>query len=81
MNDYNGITNFDELIELEHGKTRTGSRNEYEENAQRRRVGWAWQRLSVHKASSDFLIEIFRFTKEFSKYEADQFPRTEVRGN
>src|SRR5574344_1804872 len=28
------ITNFDELIELEHGKIGTDSRNEYEEKAQ-----------------------------------------------
>ena len=34
MNDYEGISNFDELIELEHGKIGTDSRNEYEENAQ-----------------------------------------------
>ncbi len=34
MKDYNGITNFDELIEREHGKIGTESRNEYEEKAQ-----------------------------------------------
>ena len=34
MTDYNGITNFDELIEKEHGKIGTDSRNEYEERAQ-----------------------------------------------
>ena len=33
MTDYNGIKNFDELIEREHGKIGTDSRNEYEENA------------------------------------------------
>lgn len=32
--DYNNITNFDELIELEHGKLGTETRSEYEENAQ-----------------------------------------------
>lgn len=33
MTDYRGITNFDELIEREHGKIGVDSRNEYEENA------------------------------------------------
>ncbi|MDX9919387.1 MAG: helix-turn-helix transcriptional regulator [Paludibacter sp.] len=32
--DYNNIKNFDELIELEHGKIGTESRNDYEESAQ-----------------------------------------------
>ena len=32
--DYNNIKNFDELIELEHGKIGTESRNDYEERAQ-----------------------------------------------
>ena len=31
MKDYKGINNFDELIEKEHGKIGTDSRNEYEE--------------------------------------------------
>ena len=34
MIDYKNITNFDELIELEHGKLGTESRNQYEERAQ-----------------------------------------------
>ncbi|HET9571025.1 MAG TPA: helix-turn-helix transcriptional regulator [Bacteroidales bacterium] len=34
MKDYKNIRNFDELIELEHGKIGTDSRNEYEERAQ-----------------------------------------------
>jgi DNA-binding XRE family transcriptional regulator len=34
MKDYSGITNFDELIEMEHGKIGTDTRNEYEERAQ-----------------------------------------------
>jgi len=34
MDKYKNITNFDELIELEHGKIGTTSRNKYEENAQ-----------------------------------------------
>ena len=34
MKDYKNITNFDELIELEHGKLGTESRNDYEERAQ-----------------------------------------------
>lgn len=34
MDKYSGITNFDELIEIEHGKLGTESRNEYEEHAQ-----------------------------------------------
>lgn len=33
MTDYTGITNFDELIEREHGKIGADSRNDYEENA------------------------------------------------
>ena len=32
--DYNNIKNFDELIELEHGKIGTESRNDYEVRAQ-----------------------------------------------
>jgi hypothetical protein len=39
MNDYKGISKFNEFIELEHGKIGTDSRNEYEENAQRRTGG------------------------------------------
>jgi ribosome-binding protein aMBF1 (putative translation factor) len=34
MTDYKNITNFDELIEIEHGKIGSDSRNEYEERAQ-----------------------------------------------
>jgi HTH-type transcriptional regulator / antitoxin HipB len=34
MKDYKGIKTFDELIEKEHGKIGTDSRNEYEEGAQ-----------------------------------------------
>ena len=34
MTDYKGIRTFDQLIEREHGKLGTDSRNEYEENAQ-----------------------------------------------
>jgi len=34
MDKYKNITNFDELIEVEHGKIGTESRNQYEENAQ-----------------------------------------------
>jgi ribosome-binding protein aMBF1 (putative translation factor) len=34
MTDYKNITNFDELIEREHGKIGSDSRNEYEERAQ-----------------------------------------------
>lgn len=34
MKDYNGIKTFDDLIEKEHGKIGTDSRNEYEERAQ-----------------------------------------------
>ncbi len=34
MTDYKGIKSFDELIEREHGKIGTDSRNEYEEKAQ-----------------------------------------------
>ncbi len=34
MTDYKGIKTFDELIEREHGKIGTESRNEYEERAQ-----------------------------------------------
>ncbi len=33
MTDYKGIKTFDELIEREHGKIGTDSRNEYEESA------------------------------------------------
>ncbi|MDD3127305.1 MAG: helix-turn-helix transcriptional regulator [Candidatus Izemoplasmatales bacterium] len=34
MTDYSNIRNFDELLEREHGKIGTDSRNEYEEHAQ-----------------------------------------------
>ena len=34
MTDYKGIKTFDELIEREHGKIGTESRNKYEESAQ-----------------------------------------------
>ncbi len=34
MTDYKGIKTFDQLIEREHGKIGTDSRNEYEENSQ-----------------------------------------------
>ena len=34
MTNYKGIRTFDQLIEREHGKIGTDSRNEYEENAQ-----------------------------------------------
>jgi DNA-binding XRE family transcriptional regulator len=34
MTEYKGIKKFDELIEKEHGKIGTDSRNEYEERAQ-----------------------------------------------
>ncbi|GAB3830757.1 helix-turn-helix domain-containing protein [Pontibacter rugosus] len=34
MTDYKGIKTFDELIEIEHGKIGTDSRNKYEESAQ-----------------------------------------------
>ena len=34
MNKYKGVKTFDELIEVEHGKIGTESRNEYEEKAQ-----------------------------------------------
>jgi HTH-type transcriptional regulator / antitoxin HipB len=34
MRDYKNIRNFDELIESDHGKIGTDSRNEYEERAQ-----------------------------------------------
>ncbi len=34
MKDYKKVKNFDELIELEHGKIGTKSRNEYEVSAQ-----------------------------------------------
>ena len=34
MNDYKNIKTFDELIELEHGKIGTETRNEYEEGSQ-----------------------------------------------
>ncbi len=33
MTSYKGIKTFDELIDIEHGKIGTDSRNEYEENA------------------------------------------------
>lgn len=34
MNKYNNIKTFDELIDLEHGKIGTETRNKYEENSQ-----------------------------------------------
>ena len=34
MDKYKGVTTFDELLEVEHGKIGTESRNEYEERAQ-----------------------------------------------
>ncbi|MFH0759002.1 MAG: helix-turn-helix transcriptional regulator [Bacteroidota bacterium] len=34
MTDYSGIKTFDELVEREHGKIGTDSRNDYEERAQ-----------------------------------------------
>ena len=34
MTDYKGLRTFDELLELEHGKMGTESRNEFEEKAQ-----------------------------------------------
>jgi DNA-binding XRE family transcriptional regulator len=34
MKDYNNIKNFDQLIEVEHGKIGTESRNSYEEKSQ-----------------------------------------------
>ena len=34
MKDYKGITTFDELIDFEHGKISSKSRNEYEEKSQ-----------------------------------------------
>ena len=34
MDTYKNITNFEQLIEVEHGKIGTKSRNSYEENAQ-----------------------------------------------
>lgn len=34
MDKYSNITNFDQLIEVEHGKIGTESRNKYEENTQ-----------------------------------------------
>jgi len=34
MKSYDQVTSFEELLELEHGKVGTTSRNEYEENAQ-----------------------------------------------
>ena len=34
MHKYKKVTNFEELIEVEHGKIGTESRNRYEENAQ-----------------------------------------------
>ena len=33
MDTYKNVTNFDELIEVEHGKIGTENRNKYEENA------------------------------------------------
>lgn len=39
MTDYTGVQTFDELIEREHGKIGTESRNEYEERAQMFIVG------------------------------------------
>lgn len=34
MDKYKGVTTFDELLEVEHGKIGTESRNDYEERAQ-----------------------------------------------
>lgn len=34
MDKYSNITNFDQLIEVDHGKIGTESRNKYEENSQ-----------------------------------------------
>jgi DNA-binding XRE family transcriptional regulator len=34
MDKYSNVTNFDQLIEVEHGKIGTESRNKYEENSQ-----------------------------------------------
>ena len=34
MKSYDDVTSFEELLEFEHGKVGTTSRNEYEENAQ-----------------------------------------------
>ena len=34
MKNYNNISSFDQLIEVEHGKIGTESRNTYEENSQ-----------------------------------------------
>jgi HTH-type transcriptional regulator / antitoxin HipB len=34
MDKYNGISTFDQLIEVEHGKIGTDERDEYEQNAQ-----------------------------------------------
>jgi DNA-binding XRE family transcriptional regulator len=34
MNKYKGVRTFDELLEVEHGKIGTDSRNEYEEKSQ-----------------------------------------------
>mgnify|MGYP005849743905 CR=1 FL=1 len=39
MKDYNGIKTFDELLEFEHGRIGSESRNEFEENAQMFIVG------------------------------------------
>ncbi len=39
MDKYKGVTTFDELLEVEHGKIGTESRNEYEERAQMFIVG------------------------------------------
>lgn len=34
MDNYSNVTNFDQLVEVEHGKIGTESRNKYEENSQ-----------------------------------------------
>jgi DNA-binding XRE family transcriptional regulator len=34
MDNYSNVTNFDQLVEVEHGKIGTESRNKYEENTQ-----------------------------------------------
>ena len=39
MKDYNNIKSFDELVEFEHGKIGTNSRNKFEEGAQMFIVG------------------------------------------
>jgi hypothetical protein len=33
MDNYSNVTNFDQLVEVEHGKIGTESRNKYEENS------------------------------------------------